>query len=427
MKSQELYTRAVKVMPGGVNSPVRAFKSAGLTPPFIKKGSKSHIWDEDGKEYIDYVLSWGPLILGHAHPEVILAIKKQAELGTSFGACTELEVLMAEKIREALPSIEVVRMVNSGTEATMSAIRLARGYTGRNIIVKFAGCYHGHSDSLLIKAGSGALTFGSPDSAGVTQDTARDTIVSNYNDIDMIRDVFEKHPVDIAAVIVEPVAGNMGTVPPKPEFLQELRSLTKSHGALLIFDEVITGFRVGYEGAQGLYNIVPDITTLGKIIGGGLPVGAYGGKEEIMRRVSPDGPVYQAGTLSGNPLAMAAGYTTLSILSKNPDIYSKLNKKAERLCSGLKDIMDKAGIPVTINRVGSMMTLFFTNSKVYDYASAATSDTACYNIFFKKMLQAGIYLPPSQFETFFVSTAHTDEDIEKTLNIAEDVAKNLSF
>jgi glutamate-1-semialdehyde 2,1-aminomutase len=425
MKSQELYKRAQKVMPGGVNSPVRAFKGVGMTPPFIKKGNGSRIWDEDGNEYIDYVLSWGPLILGHTHPEVVSAIRNQAGQGTSFGACTELEVLMAEKIRKAIPSIEVVRMVNSGTEATMSAIRLARGYTGRNIIVKFAGCYHGHSDSLLIKAGSGAITFGSPDSAGVTKDTAKGTIISNYNDVAMIKDVFEKHGSNIAAVIVEPVAGNMGTVPPKLEFLQELRALTKEHDALLIFDEVITGFRLGYSGAQGLYGITPDITTLGKIIGGGLPVGAYGGKEEIMRKVSPDGPVYQAGTLSGNPLAMAAGYTTLKILSENPDIYNELDRKAEKLCSGLKDVMNKAGISVTINRVKSMMTLFFNEDDVYDYATAVKSDVKRYIVFFKEMMKHGIYLPQAQFETFFVSAAHTDEDIEKTIETAWSIVERI--
>ena len=412
-------------MPGGVNSPVRAFKGVGMTPPFIKKGNGSRIWDEDGNEYIDYVLSWGPLILGHTHPEVVSAIRNQAGQGTSFGACTELEVLMAEKIRKAIPSIEVVRMVNSGTEATMSAIRLARGYTGRNIIVKFAGCYHGHSDSLLIKAGSGAITFGSPDSAGVTKDTAKGTIISNYNDVAMIKDVFEKHGSNIAAVIVEPVAGNMGTVPPKLEFLQELRALTKEHDALLIFDEVITGFRLGYSGAQGLYGITPDITTLGKIIGGGLPVGAYGGKEEIMRKVSPDGPVYQAGTLSGNPLAMAAGYTTLKILSENPDIYNELDRKAEKLCSGLKDVMNKAGISVTINRVKSMMTLFFNEDDVYDYATAVKSDVKRYIVFFKEMMKHGIYLPQAQFETFFVSAAHTDEDIEKTIETAWSIVERI--
>jgi glutamate-1-semialdehyde 2,1-aminomutase len=418
MKSEELYMRAKKVMPGGVNSPVRAFRSVGMNPIFIKRGQGSHLWDEDGNDYIDYVLSWGPLILGHAHPDVVSAIKKQSEMGTSFGACTELEVLMAEKIKQALPSIEVIRMVNSGTEATMSAIRLARGYTGRNLIVKFAGCYHGHSDSLLIKTGSGALTFGIPDSAGVTKETAKDTIISKYNDTEMIKAIFDRYDEDIAAVIVEPIAGNMGTVPPREDFLKALRELTLKCGALLIFDEVITGFRVSFSGAQGLLGITPDITTLGKIIGGGLPVGAYGGKEEIMRYVSPDGPVYQAGTLSGNSLAKAAGYTTLKILSENPNIYEELERRAEKLCRGLKESMEHLEIPVTINRVGSMMTMFFNGQGVYDYDSAIKSDTNLYAAYFREMLKQGIYLPPAQFETFFLSYAHSDEDIDRTIEAA---------
>jgi len=425
MKSEELYKRAKKVMPGGVNSPVRAFKSVGMIPPFIKRGKGSRIWDNDGNEYIDYVLSWGPLILGHAHPEVVSAIKEQAELGTTFGACTELEVLMAEKIKEALPSVEVIRMVNSGTEATMSAIRLARGYTGRNLVVKFAGCYHGHLDSLLIKAGSGGLTFGTPDSSGVTKNTARDTIVSKYNDIEMIEEVFDKYGGDIAAVIVEPVAGNMGTVPPKEGFLKALRKLTQKYCALLIFDEVITGFRVFYSGAQGLYGVTPDITTLGKIIGGGLPVGAYGGREEIMRYVSPDGPVYQAGTLSGNPLAMAAGYTTLKILSEDPGIYDELDRKAGKLCRGLKESMDHFGIPVSVNRVGSMMCMFFTAKEVNDYETVLKCDTELYSAYFREMLKQGVYFPPAQFETFFLSAAHSDEDIDRTIEAAYNAAENL--
>lgn len=425
MKSKQLFKRAKKVMPGGVNSPVRAFGDIGITPPFIKKGNGCRIWDEDGKEYIDYVMSWGPLILGHANPDVVEAVKAQAELGTSFGACTKLEVLMAEEVKKAFPSMEVMRMVNSGTEATMSALRLARGYTGRNLIVKFVGCYHGHSDSLLIKAGSGAITFGTPDSSGVPKDIAQNTVVARYNDIDGIKELFKKHGENIAAVIVEPVAGNMGTVPPKKGFLQSLRDVTSEYGALLIFDEVITGFRVGYTGAQGLYGISPDLTTLGKIIGGGLPVGAYGGKEEIMRKVSPDGPVYQAGTLSGNPLAMAAGYTTLKTLAENPSVYEKLDIKAEKLCEGLKDVMDDADIPVKINRVGSMMTMFFTDQEVYDYDSASKADTNMYAKYFKEMLKRGINLSPAQFETFFVSTAHEDKDIEETIEKCREVAKLL--
>jgi glutamate-1-semialdehyde 2,1-aminomutase len=418
MKSEELFMRAKRVMPGGVNSPVRAFRSVGMNPVFIKRGQGSHLWDEDGNDYIDYVLSWGALILGHAHPDVVSAVKKQSEMGTSFGACTELEVLMAEKIKRALPSVEVIRMVNSGTEATMSAIRLARGYTGRNLIVKFAGCYHGHFDSLLIKAGSGALTFGVPDSAGVTKETAKDTIVSEYNNTEMIKTIFDRYGEAIAAVIVEPVAGNMGTVPPGEDFLKALRELTLKYGALLIFDEVITGFRVSFSGAQGLLGITPDITALGKIIGGGLPVGAYGGKEEIMRYVSPDGPVYQAGTLSGNPLAMAAGYATLKILSENPGIYEELERRAEKLCRGLKETMEHFEIPVTINRVGSMMTVFFNGGGVYDYDSAIKSNTNLYAAYFREMLKQGIYLPPAQFETFFLSYAHSDEDIDRTIEAA---------
>ncbi|MDN5301509.1 MAG: glutamate-semialdehyde -aminomutase [Thermoanaerobacteraceae bacterium] len=427
MSSEELYIRAKKVMPGGVNSPVRAFRAVGMNPPFIKKGKGSRIWDEDGREYIDYVMSWGPLILGHAYPDVVSAVKKQAESGTSFGACTELEVLMAEKIKEALPSMEVIRMVNSGTEATMSAIRLSRGYTGRNLIVKFAGCYHGHSDSLLISAGSGALTFGAPDSGGVTENTARDTIVARYNDTEMVKDIFNKYGEQIAAVIVEPLAGNMGTVPPKDGFLKTLRDETIKYGALLIFDEVITGFRVSYSGAQGLFGIIPDITTLGKIIGGGLPVGAYGGKEEIMRQVSPDGPVYQAGTLSGNPLAMAAGLATLNVLSGNPGIYEELERKADKLCRGLKEALGRSGILVTINRMGSMMTVFFSGSEVFDYESALKSDTTLYAAYFREMQKQGIYLPPAQFETFFLSIAHTDEDIERTIEAAQNAANRGRF
>lgn len=425
-KSQKLFEKAKKLMPGGVNSPVRAFKSVGATPVFIKKGEGSHIWDEDGNEYIDYVLSWGPLILGHSHPRVVEAIKKQAQLGTSFGACTELEVKMAEKVVEAVPSVEVVRMVNSGTEATMSAIRLARGYTGRDIIVKFEGCYHGHSDSLLIKAGSGALTFGAPDSKGVTKEVAKDTIIARYNDINMVENIFKAYGENIAAVIVEPVAGNMGTVLPEENFLKGLREITTKYGALLIFDEVMTGFRVSYSGAQGFYNVMPDITTLGKIIGGGLPVGAYGGREEIMRMVSPDGPVYQAGTLSGNPLAMAAGFETLKILSEDPTLYEELDKKAEKLCNGLKESMVQNGIDVTINRIGSMICMFFTKDEVKDYDSALKSNTVMYAAYFREMLKRGVYLPPSQFETFFLSMAHTEEDIEKTIEASFEVAKIIS-
>ncbi|KXG77758.1 Glutamate-1-semialdehyde 2,1-aminomutase 2 [Fervidicola ferrireducens] len=425
MKSRSLFERALAVMPGGVNSPVRAFRAVGMDPVFIRRGYGSRIWDEDGNEYIDYVLSWGPLILGHAHPDVVEAIKNQVEKGTSFGACTEIEVLLAEKIVESIPSVEVVRLVNSGTEATMSAIRLARGYTKRKYVVKFSGCYHGHSDGLLIKGGSGLVTFGVPDSAGVPEEIAGLTIVAPYNDEEKVAEIFAEKGDEIAAVIVEPVAGNMGVVPPKEGFLEALREITKKYGALLIFDEVITGFRLSYSGAQGYYGIEPDLTTLGKIIGGGLPVGAYGGREDIMRLVSPEGPVYQAGTLSGNPLATAAGYATLKVLSENPGIYDKMDRLAEKLCRGLKDIMERAKIPVFINRAGSMLTMFFTGEEVKDYDSALKADTKMYAAFFREMLKRGVYLPPSQFESVFLSAAHTEEDVEKTLEAAESAAGTL--
>ncbi|ORX23949.1 glutamate-1-semialdehyde-2,1-aminomutase [Thermoanaerobacterium sp. PSU-2] len=424
--SKTFFEKAKTLMPGGVNSPVRAFKSVGINPPFIKRGYGSHIEDVDGNTYIDYVLSWGPLILGHCNPRIVNALKNQLENGTSFGACTEAEVKLAEKIKKAVPSVEVIRMVNSGTEATMSAIRLARGYTGRDIIVKFEGCYHGHSDGLLIKAGSGALTFGTPDSKGVTNETAKNTIIAKYNDSDLIVEVFKKYGESIAAVIVEPVAGNMGTIPPKEGFLKTLREVTESYGSLLIFDEVMTGFRVSFSCAQGLYGINPDITTFGKIIGGGLPVGAYGGKEDIMRMISPDGPVYQAGTLSGNPLAMVAGYETLNVLSEDPSIYDELDKKADKLCRGLKNSMEQNGIDVKINRVGTMMCMFFTDNDVYDFETATKSNTDLFAKYFKAMLKRGIYLPPSQYETFFLSTAHTDEDIDKTIEASFEAAKEIS-
>jgi glutamate-1-semialdehyde 2,1-aminomutase len=356
---------------------------------------------------------------------VVEAIKNQVEKGTSFGACTLLEVLLAEEIVRSIPSVEVVRLVNSGTEATMSAIRLARGYTKRKYIIKFAGCYHGHSDGLLIKGGSGLVTFGVPDSAGVPEEIAGLTIVAPYNNEEKVAEIFAEKGDEIAAVIVEPVAGNMGVVPPKKGFLEALREITKKYGALLIFDEVITGFRLSYSGAQGYYGIEPDLTTLGKIIGGGLPVGAYGGREEIMRLVSPEGPVYQAGTLSGNPLATAAGYATLKVLSENPGIYDKMERLAEKLCRGLKEIMERAKIPVFINRAGSMLTMFFTGEEVKDYDSALKADTTMYAAFFREMLKRGVYLPPSQFESVFLSAAHTEEDVEKTLEAAESAAGTL--
>ena len=414
-RSISLYNEALKYIPGGVNSPVRAFKSVGLNPVFIKKGKGSKIFDVDGNEYIDYVGSWGPLIAGHRHPRVIEALELcLKDIGTSFGAPTELETILASMVVEAVPSVEMLRLVNSGTEATMSALRLARGYTGRNKIVKFAGCYHGHADSLLIKAGSGALTLGVPTSPGVPAETAANTLTADYNDIGKLKEIFEKAGEDIAAVIVEPVAGNMGVVPPEPGFLAGLRDITDSYGSLLIFDEVMTGFRVSYGGAQGLYGVTPDLTCLGKVIGGGLPVGAYGGKKEIMAHISPAGPVYQAGTLSGNPLAVTAGIATLEIL-KQPGIYDDLDRKSAALADGLLESARQAGVELSVNRVGAMFSAFFTNAKVTDYATACTSNTDVFSSFFQSMLENGVYIAPSQYEAAFVSTAHSDSDIAYTL------------
>ncbi|NPV26361.1 MAG: glutamate-1-semialdehyde 2,1-aminomutase [Firmicutes bacterium] len=413
-RSIELFAEAKKLIPGGVNSPVRAFKSVGANPVFLTQGVGAKVYDVDGNEYIDYVASWGPLILGHCHPAVVAALKEQVERAMSFGAPTELETEMARLIVEALPSVEMVRMVNSGTEATMSALRLARGYTGRDKIVKFEGCYHGHADSLLIKAGSGALTLGVPTSPGVPAAIANYTITAPLNDLETLSRIFELEGEDIAAVLVEPVAGNMGVVLPQPGWLEGLRELTRAYGALLIFDEVITGFRVGYSGAQGLYGIDPDLTCLGKIIGGGLPVGAYGGKREIMEAMAPVGPIYQAGTLSGNPLAMTAGIATLRVLQQ-PGVYEELERKAAKLNEGLRQAAEEAGVPVAFNRVGSMMCGFFTDQPVIDYASACTANTARYAAYFRSMLKQGVYLTPSQFEAAFVSLAHTDEDIERTI------------
>ncbi|NSL51585.1 glutamate-1-semialdehyde 2,1-aminomutase [Calidifontibacillus erzurumensis] len=417
-KSKAAYKEAVNVMPGGVNSPVRAFKSVKMDPIFMERGKGSKLYDIDGNEYIDYVLSWGPLILGHAHEEIVEALKKAAENGTSFGAPTELETKLAQLVIERVPSIEVVRMVNSGTEATMSALRLARGFTGRNLIVKFEGCYHGHGDSLLIKAGSGVATLGLPDSPGVPESIAKNTITVPYNDLDGVRYAFEQYGKDIAAVIVEPVAGNMGFVKPLPGFLEGLRELTTEYGALLIFDEVMTGFRVGYNCAQGAFGITPDLTCLGKVIGGGLPVGAYGGKAEIMNQIAPAGPIYQAGTLSGNPLAMTAGYETLSRLT--PDTYAEFEKKAARLLEGLKRAAEKYDIPHYCDSIGSMLGFFFTNEKVINFETAKTSDLDLFAKYYREMIEQGIFLPPSQFEAYFLSTAHTDEDIEKTIAAAEE-------
>lgn len=420
-KSKAAFEKARQVIPGGVNSPVRAYKSVGLTPVFVDRAAGSRIYDIDGNSFIDYICSWGPLILGHAHPQVIEAIKAAAEKGTSFGAPTELEVRMAELVVERMPSVDIVRMVNSGTEATMSALRLARGYTGRDKILKFEGSYHGHGDSLLIKAGSGVATLGLPDSPGVPKGVAANTIAVPYNDLEATKLAFQQYGEEIAAVIVEPIAGNMGVVPPLPSFLGGLRELTETHGSLLIFDEVMTGFRVGYHSAQGLYGITPDITCMGKVIGGGLPVGAYGGKREIVERMAPSGPIYQAGTLSGNPLAMTAGYTTLSLLT--PEVYAELDRKAARLEAGFKDNAARLGAPLTVNRVGSMVCPFFTAHPVTNYETARASDLELFRRYFEAMLDLGISLTPSQFEGMFVSTAHTDEDIESTIEAQGEALK----
>ncbi len=408
------FEKAQKVMPGGVNSPVRAYKAVDMTPIAIERGTGSRVYDIDGHEYIDYVLSYGPLILGHAPEPVVEALKAATEKGTSFGAPTELETKMAELVTSIVPSLETVRMVNSGTEATMSALRLARGYTGRSKILKFAGCYHGHADSLLIKAGSGVATLGLPDSPGVPKSTAEHTVTVPYNDLDSVRIAFEKFGDDIAAVIVEPVAGNMGTVPPLPGFLEGLREVTTEFGALLIFDEVMTGFRVRYGGAQSYYRVTPDITTLGKVIGGGLPVGAYGGKRDIVEQVAPSGPIYQAGTLSGNPLAMTAGYTTLRELGK-PGVYDDLISKTKRLAEGFREAAEDVGVPCQVNQVGTMLTCFFTDGPVTNYEEASQVDKKRFAAYFRRMIEQGIMIAPSPFETMFMSTAHTDSDIEQTV------------
>ncbi|XOK59370.1 glutamate-1-semialdehyde 2,1-aminomutase [Paenibacillus elgii] len=423
-RSAQAFEEAKQVIPGGVNSPVRAFKSVGLTPLYMQKGSGSHVFDIDGNEFIDYIGSWGPLIMGHAHPEVVEAIKRTAELGTSFGAPTELETEMAKLVIERMPSIELVRMVSSGTEATMSALRLARGYTGRSKILKFEGCYHGHADSLLIKAGSGVATLGLPDSPGVPESVAVNTITVPYNDQDSVRTAFEHFGEDIAAVIVEPVAGNMGVVPPLPGFLEGLREITSSYGSLLIFDEVMTGFRVGLNSAQGRFDITPDLTCLGKVIGGGLPVGAYGGKREIMERIAPSGPIYQAGTLSGNPLAMAAGYATLKLLGA-PGVYEELERKSARLEAGMLQNARELGVPMTINRIGSMVCPFFTDQRVTNYETAKQSDLNKFNRYFGLLLDYGVSIPPSQFEGMFVSAAHSDDDIEATIEAHYQALKQL--
>ncbi|MBQ2449123.1 MAG: glutamate-1-semialdehyde 2,1-aminomutase [Peptococcaceae bacterium] len=416
--SKKLFEEAQEFIPGGVNSPVRAFKAVGDHPVFIEKAEGSKLYDADGNAYVDYICSWGPMLLGHQPEAVTKAVQEALLKGSTYGAPTAAEVEIAKLIVDAVPSVEMVRMVNSGTEATMSAIRLARGYTKRNKLVKFEGCYHGHADHLLIKAGSGALTFGVPSSPGVPESIASETLSATYNDLDSVKKLFAEYPDQIAAVIVEPVAGNMGLIPPVEGFLEGLREVTAEYGALLIFDEVISGFRASFGGAQKVFNIMPDITCLGKIIGGGLPVGAYGGKKEIMQHVAPVGPVYQAGTLSGNPLAMAAGIATLKELAK-PGVYETIEAKAKKLAEGVQAAAEKAGVTVSINHSASLLTVFFTGEKVDSYAAAMTSDTAKFKVFFQSMLNQGVYLPPSQFECWFVSLAHTDEDIEKTIAAAE--------
>ncbi len=418
-RSRKIFAAAQEVMPGGVNSPVRAFQAVGGEPPIIAYGKGARLFDVDGNEYIDYMLSWGPLILGHAHPSIIAIIQRAAERGTSFGASTELELVMAQLVVDAVPSIEMVRFVNSGTEATMSALRLARGFTGRDLIVKFEGGYHGHADGLLAKAGSGVATLGLPDSPGVPASYAKQTLLAPYNDLDAVRAVFEQHRDEIACLIVEPVAANMGVVPPADSFLAGLREITREAGALLIFDEVVTGFRAGPGGAQERYGVRPDLTCLGKIIGGGLPVGAYGGRRDIMEQIAPSGPVYQAGTLSGNPMAMAVGIATLRILKEGAG-YRALDDLTEKLAQGLAERAQRAEVDLQINRLGSMFTLFFTDSPVTDYASAKRCDTKRHARFFNAMLERGVYLPPSQFESWFTSFAHLDADVETTLAAAEE-------
>lgn len=424
VRSQTAFEEARRYIPGGVNSPVRAFRSVGLTPIFAQRGAGSRLYDIDGNSYIDYVGSWGPLILGHAHPEVLRAITETAMNGTSFGAPTELETEMAKLVCQRVPSVEIVRMVNSGTEATMSALRLARGFTGRNKIVKFEGGYHGHADSLLIKAGSGVATLGLPDSPGVPDGVAAHTITVPYNNLDAIQAAFDAYGEDIAAVIVEPIAGNMGVVPPQPGFLEGLRSITTQFGSLLIFDEVMTGFRVGLNCAQGLYGVTPDLTCLGKVIGGGLPVGAYGGRRDIMEMIAPAGPIYQAGTLSGNPLAMAAGYTTLKLLGQ-PGVYETLERLSAKLAAGLAASSKEFGIQTTINRVGSMVCAFFTDTPVINYETAKTSDMQQFNKVFGALLDHGVSIAPSQFEGMFVSLAHSDEDIDETIHAFREALKQL--
>ncbi len=416
--STQLFESAKKIIPGGVNSPVRACRSVGCDPLFISRAEGASLWDADGNHFLDFVGSWGPMIMGHADPDIIAAVQKTAATGTSFGAPTAAEVELADLVVDAVPSIDKVRFVNSGTEATMSAIRLARGYTGKNMVVKFDGCYHGHADSFLVKAGSGVITLGIPGSPGVPEDIVKNTLSLPYNNLEMLEETLHQKSQEIACVIVEPVAGNMGCVPPLPGFLAKLRELTAELGIVLIFDEVITGFRLSYGGAQEYFDILPDLTCLGKIIGGGLPVGAYGGKTEIMDCIAPDGPVYQAGTLSRNPLAMAAGIAALNILKK-PQFYSDLNRKAEKFAKGLLTLTARSGLPLQLNQLGSLLTVFFNEQSVTDFDSAMLSDTNRYGKHYRQMLSRGIYLAPSQFETTFISAAHTEEQLDTALEMTE--------
>ncbi len=424
MNNRKVIEEALEVLPGGVNSPVRAFKAVGGEPIALVKGRGCKVWDADGNEYIDFLASWGPLILGHAHPKVVKAVKEEIEKGLSFGLTNPHEVRLAHLVVEMVPSVEKVRFVNSGTEATMSAVRLARGVTGRKYVVKFDGCYHGHYDSLLVSAGSGVATFGIPGTPGIPEDIANLTIVVPFNDKVSVEEVFGKYGDNIACVIVEPVAGNMGVVPPRGDFLKFLRDITRRYGTLLIFDEVITGFRLSKGGAQELFGVEPDITCLGKVLGGGMPVGAYGGKKEIMSQIAPEGPVYQAGTLSGNPVAMVAGVETLKEL-RDKEPYQELERKMKRLSEGVGEILREKGIAHRINTIGSMMTVFFTDREVYDFASAKTSDTEFFGRFFRKLLEKGVLIPPSQFEAWFVSTAHEDRHIDEALERISSAIKEL--
>ena len=424
-RSSNLFVSAKKVIPGGVNSPVRAFKSVGGTPIFIEKAAGAYLFDADGNSYIDYIASWGPMILGHAHKQVIEALTERARKGTSFGIPTELETQIAELVCSMSPNVDQIRFVNSGTEACMSAVRLARGFTSREKIIKFSGCYHGHSDAFLIEAGSGAVTFGSPNSPGVTSGTAKDTLLACYNDLDNVAEIFESNPGQIAAIIVEPVAGNMGCIPPEKGFLEGLRSLCDQSGTLLIFDEVMTGFRLSKGGAQELLGVNADIATYGKVIGGGLPVGAFGARKEIMSHLAPEGPVYQAGTLSGNPLAMSAGFATLSILNSSPELYSRLESKTKYLKNEMAQLLDQKGVPYQLNQLGSMMSLHYTEEPVVNFQSASKGNNPQFNAYFHGMLKRGIYLPPSAFESYFLNDALSYEDLSITLEAFKDFLKEI--